>query len=357
MSTHALPETPFLALDLDAFERNVANMAHTIVTQGGKQWRPHIKAIRSPALAQLLIKAGAIGVTCATVFEAQTMVDAGIHDVLIANQIVTREHLKLLAVLNQTARVIVAIDAPVHLALLLAAAAETGVCIPVVIEIDVGLKRSGVASANAAVELAQKVCACKHLSFCGMMAWEGHTTRIADQALRVVAVHHAVGLLIHAARQCEAAGMAVDIVSCSGTGTYLVSSGIAGVTEIQAGGGVFGDLRYRNEFGIPLLSALSLWATVISRPTVRRIVCDAGWKYHGYHPTLSQPLHILGVLHLAYAAEHLSIDCEQDVTDFKVGDRVQLAVGYADSTVFLHREIIAIRHGEIEDVLTLPVHS
>lgn len=357
MSTHTLPETPHLALDLDAFERNVAHMAHTIITQGGKQWRPHIKAIRSPALAQLMIKAGATGVTCATVPEAQTMVDAGIHDVLIANQIVTREHLKRLAVLNQTARVIAAIDAPVHLALLSAAAVEAGVCIPVVIEVDVGLKRSGVASANAAVELARAVCACKHLSFCGVMAWEGHTTRIADQALRAVAVHDAVGLLVDAARQCEAAGMPVDIVSCSGTGTYLVSSGIAGVTEIQAGGGVFGDVRYRSEFGIPLLPALRLCATVISRPTARRIVCDAGWKYHGCHPTLSRPLHIPGVLHLAYAAEHLSIDCGQDVIDFEVGDRVQLDVGYADATVFLHREIIAMRHGDIEDVLTLPVHG
>lgn len=356
MLPHVLPETPFLALDLDAFDRNVAHLARTIIAEGGKQWRPHIKAIRSPALARRLIEAGAIGVTCATVPEAQAMVSAGIHDVLIANQIVTREHLKRLAVLNQTARVIVAIDAPVHVALLAAAGAEAGVCIPVVVELDIGLKRAGVASADEAVTLAQIVSSNKHLNFCGVMAWEGHTTRIADPAARVAAIGDAVGLLTEAARQCAAAGMTVDIVSCSGTGTFLVSSGIAGVTEIQAGGGVFGDLRYRNEFGIPLLPALSLCATVISRPTARRIVCDAGWKYHGCYPTLSQLSNIPGVSRLAYAAEHLSIDCEDDVTGYAVGERVELAVGYADSTVFLHREIFAMQHGEIADVLTLPAH-
>ena len=356
MTRHAMPETPFLALDLEAFERNVAHLADTIVRQGGKRWRPHTKAIRSPVLAKRLIAAGASGVTCATVSEAETMVMAGIADVLIANQIVGHDHLQRLAALNRAARVIVTVDSPMHIKLLAAAAAEAGVVIPIVVEVDVGLGRAGVSSAVAALALAQIVRPNKHLKFCGVMAWEGQTTRIPEPQAKAVAIRDAVGFLIDAAQHCVAAGIAVEIVSCGGTGTYPVSSTIEGVTEIQAGGGVFGDVRYRTEFHMPLEPALKLFATVISRPTARRIVCDAGWKYHGCHPTLSQALGLPAVQKMAYAAEHLTLECEADISGFAVGERIGMAVGYADSTVFLHREMMAMRYGEIEEVLVLPAH-
>lgn len=351
-----MPETPFLALDMEAFELNVAHLADTIVRQHGKRWRPHIKAIRSPVLAKRLIAAGASGVTCATVSEAETMVMAGIGDVLIANQIVGHNHLQRLAALNRAARVIVTVDSPVHIKLLAAAAAEAAVVIPVVVEVDVGLGRAGVSSADAALALAQIVLPNKHLKFCGVMAWEGQTTRIQEPRVKELAIRSAVSLLIEAAQQCMTAGIAVEIVSCGGTGTYPISSTIDGVTEIQAGGGVFGDVRYRTEFHMSLELALKLLATVISRPTARRIVCDAGWKYHGCHPTLSQALGLAEVRKMAYAAEHVTLECESDIVGFTVGERIELAVGYADSTVFLHHEMMAMRHGEVEEVLVLPAH-
>ncbi len=348
------PDAPFLALDLDAFERNVAHLADTVSTRGGKQWRPHTKALRSPEIARRLVAAGAHGVTCATVWEAQTMVDAGIREVLIASQVVAPSAVQQLAALNRDANVIAAIDAPSHIALLDAAATAAGVVIPVVIEVDIGLERAGVKPGRGAAELARLVCSHPHLRFCGVMAWEGQTTRIADAAAKAAAIRASVALLTAAARHCVEAGMAVPIVSCGGTGTYPVTSYLDGGTELQAGGGVFGDLRYRSEFGLPLERALTLWATVLSRPSVRRIVCDAGWKYHGYHPTLSQPLRIAGTTGLAFSAEHLTLDCDTDVAGFAVGERIEFAVGYADSTVFLHREMVAMRNGTIEAVLPLP---
>lgn len=348
------PETPFLALDLEAFERNVAQMAHTILVQGGKRWRPHIKAIRAPALAQRLMAAGACGVTCATLGEAETMVAASIREVLIASPVVARCQLQGLAALNRTARVIASIDAPEHVEMLAAAAQEAGVVIPVVVEVDVGLKRSGVPPGSAAVLLAHRVQSRPGLAFCGLMAWEGQTTRIADPAAKQLAVAAAVGQLTATARLCVEAGLPIEIVSCGGTGTYAITSTLAGVTELQAGGGVFGDLRYRDEFHIPLEQALTLRATVLSRPSARRIVSDAGWRYLGVHPTQSQPMHLSSVVHIAPAAEHLTLDCDRDVSGFAVGERIDLAVGYADSTVFLHREIFVMRHGVIEDVLSVP---
>ena len=357
MATRDLPESPFLVLDLDAFERNAAHIAHTIITQGGKRWRPHIKAIRSPALAQRLMAAGASGVTCATLGEAQTMVEAGIQDVLIASPVVARDQLQRLAALNRKARVIASVDSTEHVALLAGAAQAAAVVVPVVVEVDVGLQRSGVPPGDAAALLGQAMRSHPALSFCGVMAWEGQTTRIADPEAKRLAVSTAVGQLADAAQRCVQAGLSVEIVSCGGTGTYTITSTLPGVTELQAGGGVFGDLRYRTEFHMPLEQALTLRATVLGRPTARRVVSNAGWRYLGVYPTQSQALNLSGVVRLAPAAEHLTLDCDRDVSGFAVGDRIDLAVGYSDSTVFLHTKIFAMRNGVLEDVLLVPART
>jgi len=354
MAVRDLPETPFLVLDLESFERNVAQLAHAIMSQGGKLWRPHIKAIRAPALALRLIAAGASGVTCATVTEAETMVAAGIQEVLIASPVVAPGQLQRLASLNRQARVIASVDAAEHLSLLASAGGAVGASIPVVVEVDVGLKRSGLAPGASAVNLARAVHATPALLLCGLMAWEGQTTRIADQAARQEAIRIAVGLLTDSARRCREAGLPIEIVSCGGTGTYTVTSTLPGVTELQAGGGVFGDLRYRTEFHLPLEQALVLRATVLSRPTARRVVCNAGWRYLGVYPTLSRVTNLPGVVHTAPAAEHLTLDCDRDVVGLAVGDRIDLAVGYSDSTVFLHRELYTARHGVVEEMLQIP---
>jgi D-serine deaminase-like pyridoxal phosphate-dependent protein len=282
------------------------------------------------------------------------MVEHGILDVLIANQVVTPGALAELARLNRDASVMVAIDAPPHVALLAAVARQAGVVLPVVIEVDIGLGRAGVQPGEAVLALARTVQSHAALRLCGLMAWEGQTTRIADPQAKRSAIEASVGLLLQSAQCCRDAGVAVDIVSCGGTGTYLHTGTLAGVTELQAGGGVFGDLRYRGEFHVPLEPALTLRSSVLSRPTPRRIVCDAGWKHHGLHPTPAQPLGLPGPLRLAWSAEHLTIECGQDTALPRVGERIDLAVGYADSTVFLHRELFAMRNGAIENVLPLP---
>lgn len=349
-----LPETPCLVLDLAAFERNVAWLADTIIGRGGKHWRPHVKAIRAPALARHLIAAGASGVTCATVAEARTMVAAGIDDVLIASNVVAPAALQLLAELNRVATVMAAVDSPDHVRLLADAARVAGVCISVLIEVDVGLRRSGVLPGEAALVLGRLIAADPGLRLRGLMAWEGHTTRIADAQAKAMAIAEAVGRLTQTAQLCARAGLPMDIVSCGGTGTCTVGSGIAGVTELQAGGGVFGDRRYRAEFHVPLEQALLLRATVLSRPTPRRIVCDAGWRYLGVHPTPSEAVSLAGVVSIANAAEHLTLDCDRDVPGFAVGTRMDLAVGYSDATVFLHHAIHGLRDGRVEQVFALP---
>ena len=218
---------------------------------------------------------------------------------------------------------IVAIDAPVHIAALAEAAQAAGVVIPIVVELEVGLQRAGVAPGDAAVGLARKAQAQHGVKFAGLMAWEGHTTTIADPEEKRQAIQTAVGHLTDTAQLCRYAGPPVEVVSCGGTGTFPITSTLAGVTELQAGGGVFGDVRYRDDYHIPLEQALSLRATVLSRPSARRIVCNAGWRYLSVYPTLPQPLHLKGTTRLAPSAEHLTLDCSEDVAGYAVGDAIQ----------------------------------
>lgn len=347
------PRTPFLALDLDAFDRNVDCMADTIVRRGGKRWRPHTKAIRSPVLARRLIDAGARGVTCANANDAAAMVAGGIDDVLIASQLVQGTELRLVAELNRRAKVMIAIDSPVHAHRAGVAAAAAGVRVPVLIEVEVGLNRAGVAPGVCGVELARVVDHHPHLRFCGFMAWEGHATRIAEPSAKRAAIEHAVRLLTATAQQCRDAGIASPIVSCGGTGTFEFASGIDDVTELQAGGGVFGDLRYRVEFGVALERSLTLWATVVARPTSRRLVCDAGWKSLAVYPTPPRPLDLPAVVAMAHAAEHLTLTMERDAEAPAIGDRVAFEIGYADATTFLHRQMVGYRGKDFEETFEL----
>jgi len=359
MALHAAPPHPHLVLDLEVFDRNVARLATAIVREGGKRWRPHVKAIRSPELALRLQAAGAQGVTCATVAEAAAMVQAGIPEVLVANQVVEASALRQLAQLNRHATVHVAIDAPEHATLLAAAAAQAGTTVPVLVEVDVGLQRAGVPSAEAAVALALVVRDRPALRFAGLMAWEGHTTRIADPAAKQAAVEAALALLTASADACHAAGMPAEIVSCGGTGTYCFSNRIAGVTELQAGGGVFGDLRYRSEFHLPLEPALRLRASVVARPSARRLVCDAGWRWHGVYPLPAQPRGLPAIARMAHAAEHCTLDFHADCPRPGIGETIDFDVGYADATTFLHPALHATRAGRHEAVLPLlsPAHA
>lgn len=348
-----LPETPFLAVDLDVLERNIARLTQAIIHDGGKNWRPHVKAIKTPAIAHMLLRAGAIGITCAKLSEAEVMAEAGIREILIANQIVTPRKIERLAFLNRDAQVLAAVDSLANVELMGRIAGAHDVIIPLVIEVDIGMHRAGVAPGNDVVTLARAVAAQDHVRFAGVMGWEGHTTQIPDRSEKERVIRESVALLTHSADLCAHAGLPCEIVSCGGTGTYAVTSTIPGVTELQAGGGVFGDLRYRDEYRVDHELALTIWTTVTSRPTPTRIVVDGGWKAMARFPTDPAPIGLSGVKAMAMSAEHTRIDLAAPADDPKVGDRVQFVAGYSDSTVFLHDVLFATRNGTVERAFTL----
>jgi D-serine deaminase-like pyridoxal phosphate-dependent protein len=199
--------------------------------------------------------------------------------------------------------------------------------------------------------LARDVSARPELRLAGLMGWEGgRLASIVDPAEKRGAIEEALGRLTASAAACRTAGLPVEIVSCGGTGTYWISAFAPGVTEVQAGGGVFGDVHYREDYGVDHPQALTILTTVASRPTSTRIVCDAGWKSMSINPTLPIPLRLAGIRSLRVSAEHAAIQLAEPADTPRIGDRVEFVAGYCDSTLFLHDELYGVRDGRVEAV-------
>jgi D-serine deaminase-like pyridoxal phosphate-dependent protein len=142
----------------------------------------------------------------------------------------------------------------------------------------------------------------------------------------------------------------VEIVSCGGTGTYWITATLPGVTEVQAGGGIFCDAHYRKDFGVAHEYALSILTTVVSRPTSTRIVCDAGWKSMAQQPALPVPRDLGEITAVKLSAEHATIELGASTAVPTVGSRVEFVAGYSDATVFLHDYLYATRRGQVETI-------
>jgi D-serine deaminase-like pyridoxal phosphate-dependent protein len=340
-------DTPALLVDLDILESNIARMAG-LFKEHGVGWRPHTKAIKIPAIAYKLLAAGAHGVTVAKLSEAEVMAAAGIRDILITGPVVGARKAARLALLSKSADPIGVVDCVEHVDMLDGAAREYGVQIRSVIEVDIGLKRCGVQPGEPAVALAREIHGRDGLRFEGMMAWEGHATRIKDIDEKRSTVEEAVGKLLDTARQCREADLSVTIISCGGTGTYPLSAAVHGITEVEAGGGIYGDLVYRNSFGIDHPMAMSVLATVISRPNPTRIVTDSGFKTLSTQGTMPAPKGIANVGGVRMSAEHGTIELDAPNTEVKVGEKLEWHVGYTDATVILHETMYGVRNGIVE---------
>jgi D-serine deaminase-like pyridoxal phosphate-dependent protein len=342
-------ETPVLLVDLDTLDRNAARMRDVIVTRAGVGWRPHTKGIKVPAIAHKLLQAGALGITCAKLEEAEVMAAAGVRDVLIANEVVGPSKVARLARLRRHADVAVAVDAVEPVEALDAAAREAGTRLRVLVEVNIAMDRAGVEPGEPVLSLAKDVAAHSGLVFAGLMGWEGgRLAGLRDPQEKRRAIEAAVGRLTESAERCRRAGLGVDIVSCGGTGTYEITAHLPGVTEVQAGGGIFGDVHYRKNYGVDHEYALTVLTTVVSRPTPTRIVCDAGWKSMARVPMLPEPLGLGEVSSLALSAEHATLELARGSAAPRVGEPVEFVVGYSDATVFLHDELYGVRNGQVE---------
>lgn len=341
-------DTPALLVERDLLHANIATMTSTL-REHGTGWRPHSKAHKSPAVAHLQIEAGAHGITCAKTSEAEVYVASGIRDILIANQVVGPIKTRRLAHLARQADIAVAVDSIESARAHDAAAAEAGTSPRLVIEFDCGMGRAGVAPGEPGVELAKAIAELKHVRFGGVMSWEGHTMTVKDAAEREAAIRSSLAPVLETVEAIRNAGVEVPIVSCGGTGTFLTTAGIEGVTEVQAGGGIFGDRVYRS-LDVPVQPALSVLVTVTSRPTPDRIIIDSGRKTIDPSSSVPEPVGLEGIARMAFSAEHGIIDLDGPNDCLKAGDRLRLNIGYSDQVVHLHEQLFVVAGDEIDAV-------
>ncbi len=349
-------DTPALCIDLDLLEANIARMAEFIGARG-KQWRPHAKCHKSPVIARKQLAAGAIGITSAKTSEAQVFAEAGIRDILIANMVVGPAKLQRLVHLCEIADPIVACDHYVQAEAISSVCHQRGVRCRVLVEVDLGMQRVGVRPGPNTVALARGVAELPGVTFAGIMGYEGHLLTIADLGEKRQQIGDAMRVLDDCRRQIEEQGIACGIVSAGGTGSYQITAACPGVTELQAGGGIFADPFYGETCQVSGLEpALTLLTTLVSRPALDRGIIDAGRK--ALFPDVHPPV-VLGTVEgrelpdaevAQLSAEHGRLTLGPKSRDVRIGDRLEIIPGYSDHTTVLHDWFFVVQQGMVVDV-------
>jgi D-serine deaminase-like pyridoxal phosphate-dependent protein len=343
-------DTPALLVDLDALEDNLVRV-HARILQAGLKVRPHGKAHKSPAIAHKQIGAGAHGICCQKVSEAEVFVDAGIQDVLITNQIVGMRKVDRLAVLAGRAHIGVCVDHPIQVEQIGDAVVKEGTHIDVLIEVDIGHGRCGVDSAFAAIDLARTIQQYHpHLRFAGIHAFRGSAQHMRQPHERAAAVTSAVEKVRSIVQELEAVGFPCLTITGGGTGTYMHEADSALYTEVQPGSYVLMDTDYaanKLEAGSkPLQHALFGLCTVISVQDGHAVL-DGGLKAFAVDQGLPR-MQLQGWSVKTLSDEHTVIVPDDSAAPLQVGDKVRLIPSHCDPTVNLHDWLIAFRDTTVE---------
>jgi D-serine deaminase-like pyridoxal phosphate-dependent protein len=342
--------TPALLLDLPAVDKNLVKMSQ-FLSGGNCSLRPHCKNHQSPWLASKQIESGAIGITCATLEQAEILAKYGIKEILIASEIAGEAKIRQFVDLSKRTEVIVAVDNVRIVSDMARLARNKKATLSVLVDVDVGQHRCGVQPGEAVIHLAQSVV--EHgLLLRGIMGYEGHLQHAPPGAEKDSAIRACAQLAIESKSLIEAHGIACPIVSAGGTGTYSVMSQYSGITELQAGTYLAMDnsyFRVAPEFE----RAFSVLVTVISKTGNQRIVVDAGKKSLSGERGLPLVKSLEEVELTALHSEHAIIELRDGAAPVEVGDRIEIWVEYSDPTVQLHRRMYGIRNGVVEEVLKL----
>jgi D-serine deaminase-like pyridoxal phosphate-dependent protein len=339
-------DTPTLLLDRAASDRNLRRMASFFADRPARL-RPHFKNHKCVPLARRQLAAGAVGMTCAKLGEAEVLVDHGIEDVLIANQVVGELKMKRLVAVARRAKLKVAVDHLDQVLAISAAAAAANVVVGLLIEVDIGMGRCGVAPGASALELAQQIRSLPGVRFDGLQAFEGHLVNVLDREDRARQSVAAMSLAVQTRRLLESSGIPVGCISGCSSATYDATGVLAGVDEVQAGTYATMDRQYHRlvpEFEI----SLSVLVHVISRPAAGRAVLDIGVKGAGCEfgvpgiqgfPEVEVPYFL--------SEEHVVIN---HCPDWRIGQPLQLIPTHACTTCNLHRELVVHEGGHVVDV-------
>lgn len=349
MPVHEL-ETPVLTVDLEAMERNLSRMM-SIIEGSQIRLRPHLKTAKSPAIAQLMIQAGAIGICVAKLSEAEVMANAGITDILLTSEVAgfgKYERLVMLAVRLPEFKAVV--DSAHAVERIARIASEFPVTVKLMIELDVHTHRSGQVSPGGVLELADMIRATDFVELVGLHAYAGHA-QIRPEDDRTELTAASMDILSETVELLREHNHPVPILSGGGTGSVRLDVEHGILTEVQAGSFLFMDTAYRDA-GVEFENALSCLSTVISRPTPERAVCDAGQKTltrdGGSPEVIDRP----GVTYLRGSDEHGSLGVEPDKLeqDLQVGDVITILPSHVCTTINLHDVLVGVRNDIVETI-------
>jgi D-serine deaminase-like pyridoxal phosphate-dependent protein len=347
-----LIDTPCLLVDMNLVEKNLSKLFSRF-RESNVRVRPHLKTVKSPEFAKMLLNAGAAGVCVAKVSEAEVMAEAGIEDILITTEMIGRPKLERLTKLIAAHRQVkVVIDSTVGAHAMQEAAKDAGVKLNVLIELNVGQNRAGVEPGEQALKLAKEISKQPNLNLIGVQGYEGHLQLLTDEAERKRLCAEAMEKLMNTVSLLRQNGHKIDVITTGGTGTseYCVAGG---ANEVQPGSFVFMDGAYNRAIGNRYENALTLVATVISKPAANRCVVDAGFKSlstdSGNAELKSHP----NITYRPAGDEHGILESTSGPLSLKIGDRVELIPSHIDTTVNLHDYYYCHRDGKLEHIWRL----
>ena len=346
-------DTPALIIDLDAFGSNLDTMAALLAPTGVKL-RAHAKTHKSPVIARLQMARGAVGNCVQKVTEAEVLAWGGIPDILVSNEVVGAAKLSRLCALSRIAKIAVCADDAGQVAAIEAAAADAGIRMTVLVEIDVGAGRCGVQPGPDAVTLAMRIAGSRHLIFGGLQAYHGSAQHKRTPAERRTLIAGAVDGSRRTEEQLRQQGLDCAIVGGAGTGTFEIEATSGVYTEMQAGSYVFMDADYaRNldEAGAPVRMfrhALFVLSSVMSQAQPGVAVLDAGHKAVAVDSGLPTVWERPDIHYTSASDEHGKLQFGSETAAPKLGEKLRLVPGHCDPTVDKFDWYVGVRAGRVE---------
>lgn len=355
--TRAHLNTPALLLDLDGLERNIAAMA-AHARKAGINLRPHSKGAKSIEIARRQVAAGAIGICCATLGEAEAMAAGGIENLVITSPIVTRAMIDRLIALNSHAKgLAVIVDNQANVDALAEASAKAARRLSAIVEFDVGQGRTGTTSIEMASAVARRIKASSHLHYAGVQAYYGHLQHIAAHGERKTAAETQMARLRALLGHLKAEGLAPGIVTGGGTGTFDIDPDGGVYTEVQAGSYPFMDREYLEidmtaGRSSPFTASLFVQASVVSANRPGFAVVNAGYKSfatEGGMPLVVSP-RLAKATYRLMGDEHGGVEYDPKSGELKIGDVVEFLTPHCDPTINLYDRYHCMRGDTLAEI-------
>ncbi|MHA1264912.1 MAG: DSD1 family PLP-dependent enzyme [Candidatus Helarchaeota archaeon] len=337
--------TPALIVDYEILIQNINYMAQ-FAKKNGIALRPHVKTHKCPKIAHLQLKAGAKGICVAKVSEAEVFAASGLTDILIANEIISPEKIQRLINLNRYSQTMVAVDSRKNIEVLNQMASKSGITLKVLIDLNIGLNRTGIQPGIPALELAQVIEKSSHLQLEGLQAYEGHLTYIKDFSQKTQQVHLCMKRTVETKELIEDNGILCPTITAGGSGTFMITGKYPSITEIQPGTYVFNDHHIHSV--VPELTiSLTVLTTVNNKPTKGIMTLDMGSKsissdmgdpqFKGFGKKLKV---------LALTEEHCQCTYPSRFS-FELGDKIEAIPAHVCPTVNLYDFLYVIKGDEL----------